>query len=145
MPLLSRTSCWLRRRRPITARSGGTIYPIVSNIPRIYGSEPGPTAGRIGTFVMWTAFATTAVTSSLFLTALAPNAAALSIAKKIVGVDVGWSQWFTGFAPARNSVAAAGAALELCSFCRPQVKESPEIVIWSANELATMGPPSRSE
>ena len=67
-----------------TARSGGTVYPIVSNIPRIYGSEPGPTAGRIGTYVMWTAFATTAVTSSLFLTALAPNAAALSIAKKIV-------------------------------------------------------------
>ena len=25
-----------------TVRSGGTIYPIVSNIPRIYGSEPGP-------------------------------------------------------------------------------------------------------
>ena len=42
-----------------TARSGGTIYPIVSNIPRIYGSEPGPTAGKIGTYVMWTAFATT--------------------------------------------------------------------------------------
>src|SRR5215470_13859737 len=71
-----------------TARSGGTIYPIVSNIPRIYGSEPGPTARKIGTYVMWTAFATTAVTSSLFLTALAPNAAALSIAKKTVGVDV---------------------------------------------------------
>ena len=68
-----------------TARSGGTIYPIVSNIPRIYGSEPGPTAGRIGTYVMWTAFAATAVTSSLFLTALAPNAAALTIAKKIAG------------------------------------------------------------
>ena len=59
-----------------TARSGGTIYPIISNIPKIYGSEPGPTAGKIGTYVMWTAFATTAVTSSLFLTALAPNAAA---------------------------------------------------------------------
>jgi L-tartrate/succinate antiporter len=82
-----------------TARSGGTIYPIISNIPRIYGSEPGPTAGKIGTYVMWTAFATTAVTSSLFLTALAPNAAALSIAKKTVGVDVTWSQWFIGFAP----------------------------------------------
>jgi citrate:succinate antiporter/L-tartrate/succinate antiporter len=39
------------------------------------------------------------VTSSLFLTALAPNAAALSIAKKIVNVEVGWSQWFAGFAP----------------------------------------------
>ena len=82
-----------------TARSGGTVYPIVSNIPKIYGSEPGPTAGRIGTYVMWTAFATTAVTSSLFLTALAPNAAALAIAKKISDVEVGWSQWFIGFAP----------------------------------------------
>src|SRR5436305_6742727 len=82
-----------------TARSGGTVYPVVSNIPRIYGSEPGPTARRIGTYVMWTAFATTAVTSSLFLTALAPNAAALSIAKKTVGVDMSWSQWFVGFAP----------------------------------------------
>ena len=41
---------------PNTARSGGAIYPIVSNIPKIYGSEPGPTAGRIGTYVMWTAF-----------------------------------------------------------------------------------------
>ena len=93
-----------------TARSGGTIYPIVSNIPRIYGSEPGPTAGRIGTYVMWTAFATTAVTSSLFLTALAPNAAALSIAKKIADVDVGWSQWFIGFAPLGILLLLAGAA-----------------------------------
>src|SRR6202047_3775593 len=82
-----------------TARSGGTIYPIVSNIPRIYGSAPRPTAGKIGTYVMWTAFATTAVTSSMFITALAPNAAALSIARKIVNVDIGWSQWFIGFAP----------------------------------------------
>jgi anion transporter len=71
-----------------TARSGGTIYPIVINIPKIYGSEPGSTAGKIGTYVMWTAFAATAVTSSLFLTALAPNAAALAIARKTVGVDV---------------------------------------------------------
>src|SRR5260370_36114762 len=82
-----------------TARSGGTIYPIVSNIPRIYGSEPGPTAGKIGTYVMWTAFATTAVTSSPFLTALAPNAAALSIAKKIVNVDIGCAHMVAGFAP----------------------------------------------
>ena len=107
-----------------TARSGGTVYPIVSNIPRIYGSEPGPTAGRIGTYVMWTAFATTAVTSSLFLTALAPNAAALSIAKKIVGVDVGWSQWFAGFAPLGILLLLVVPLLSYV-VCRPEVKESP--------------------
>ncbi|HTN49046.1 MAG TPA: DASS family sodium-coupled anion symporter [Burkholderiaceae bacterium] len=127
-----------------TARSGGTIYPIVSNIPRIYGSEPGPTAGRIGTFVMWTAFATTAVTSSLFLTALAPNGAALAIAKKTVGVEVSWSQWFVGFAPLGILLLIL---VPLLSYfvCRPQVKESPEIAAWAANELKAMGPPSRNE
>src|SRR3977135_216110 len=127
-----------------TARSGGTIYPIVSNIPKIYGSEPGPTAGLIGTYVMWTAFATTAVTSSLFLTALAPNAAALSIAKKIVNVDIGWSQWFIGFAPLGILLLLL---VPLLSYVvrRPEVTQSPEIVAWSSNELATMGPPSRDE
>jgi anion transporter len=127
-----------------TARSGGTIYPIVSNIPRIYGSEPGPTAGKIGTYVMWTAFATAAVTSSLFLTALAPNAAALSIAKKIAAVEIGWSQWFAGFAPLGIPLLLLVPLLAYVT-CRPQVKEGPEIVNWSSTELATMGPPSRHE
>src|SRR5262245_11240088 len=127
-----------------TARSGGTIYPIVSNIPRIYGSEPGPTAGKIGTFVMWTAFATTAVTSSTFLTALAPNAAALSIAKKLVNVEVSWSQWFIGFAPLGILLLILVPLLSY-AICRPEIKESPEIVAWSQDELAKMGPPSRHE
>src|ERR1044072_8445336 len=127
-----------------TARSGGTIYPIVSNIPRIYGSEPGPTAGRIGTSVLWPRVATTAVTSSLFLTALAPNGAALLIAKKIAGVEVGWSQWFIGFAPLGILLLILVPLLSYM-ICRPEVKESPEIVEWSSNELKKMGPPSRSE
>jgi citrate:succinate antiporter/L-tartrate/succinate antiporter len=103
-----------------TARSGGTIYPIISNIPRIYGSEPGPTARRIGTYVMWTAFATTAVTSSMFLTALAPNAAALGIAKKTVGVDVAWSQWFVGFAPLGVLLIVVVPLLSYF-LCRPEI------------------------
>jgi anion transporter len=127
-----------------TARSGGTIYPIVSNIPRIYGSEPGPTAHKIGTYIMWTAFAATAFTSSMFLTALAPNAAALAIAKKTVGVDVSWSEWFTGFAPL-GILLALFVPLLCYVICRPQIKRSPEIVDWAAGELRKMGPMTRSE
>ena len=127
-----------------TARSGGTIYPIVSNIPKIYGSEPGPTAGRIGTYVMWTAFAATAVTSSMFLTALAPNAAALAIANKTVGVDITWSQWFLGFAPL-GILLMLLVPLASYIICRPEIKDSPETVTWAANELKTMGPLSRNE
>jgi len=127
-----------------TARSGGTIYPIVSNIPKIYGSEPGPTAGRIGTYVMWTAFAATAVTSSMFLTALAPNAAALAIAKKTVGIDITWSQWFLGFAPLGILLMLLVPLLSYL-ICRPEIKDSPETVTWAASELKAMGPLSRNE
>ena len=127
-----------------TARSGGTIYPIVINIPKIYGSEPGPTARRIGTYVLWTAFAATAVTSSLFLTALAPNAAALAIAKKTTGVDVSWSQWFAGIAPFGVVMILFVPALSYL-VCRPEIKESPEIPRWAADELRKMGPVSRNE
>ena len=127
-----------------TARSGGTVYPIISNIPRLYGSEPGPTAGKIGTYVMWTAFASTAVSSSLFLTALAPNAAALSIAKKTIGIDVTWSQWIMGFAPLGLLLVLL---VPLISYlvCKPEIKEGPEVVTWAASELHTMGPMSRKE
>ena len=127
-----------------TARSGGTIYPIVSNVPKIYGSEPGPTAGRIGTYVMWTAFAATAVTSSLFLTALAPNAAAVAIAKKTVGIDVTWSQWLLGFAPFGVLLMLFVPLLSYL-ICRPEIKDSPETVAWATSELKAMGPLSRSE
>ncbi|MGV7217620.1 DASS family sodium-coupled anion symporter [Bradyrhizobium sp. UFLA05-112] len=127
-----------------TARSGGIVYPIISNIPRIYGSEPGPTAGKIGTYVMWTAFAATAVTSSLFFTALAPNAAALAIAKRTAGIDVSWAQWFIGFAPLGILLMLLVPLLSY-AICRPEVKRSPEISEWASRELATMGPMSRHE
>jgi len=127
-----------------TARSGGTVYPIVSNIPKIYGSEPGPTAARIGTYVMWTAFAATAVTSSLFLTALAPNVAGLAIAKKTVGVDVNWGAWFVGFLPLGLLLIVLVPLLGYVA-CRPTIKSSPEITGWAARELAACGPMSRHE
>jgi anion transporter len=127
-----------------TARSGGTIFPIVSNIPHIYGSEPGPTAKKIGTYVMWCAFAATAVTSSLFLTALAPNVAALAIAKKTIGLEVNWSQWLTGFAPLGLLLLIIVPLLAYV-MCRPEIKESPKIPVWASSELDRMGPLSRNE
>ena len=127
-----------------TARSGGTIFPIVSNIPRIYGSEPGPTAKKIGTYVMWCAFAATAVTSSMFLTALAPNVAALAIAKKTVGLEVNWWQWLYGFAPL-GILLLILVPLLAYYMCKPEIKDSPEIPLWASSELSLMGPFSRNE
>ncbi len=127
-----------------TARSGGTIFPILRNVPALYNSEPGPTARRIGTYLMWTAFASTAVSSSLFLTALAPNVAALAIAKKLTGIDITWSQWFVGFLPLGVLLLLLVPLLSYL-ICKPEIKASPEIADWAARELEAMGPWSRVE
>jgi L-tartrate/succinate antiporter len=53
-----------------TARSGGTIYPVIRNLPPLYDSKPNdPSMRRVGSYIMWVAIAATCVTSSMFLTA----------------------------------------------------------------------------
>lgn len=127
-----------------SARSAGTVFPVVRAIPPLYGSLPGPSAGRIGAYLMWTAFATTCVTSSLFVTALAPNLLALEMARKSTGLELSWGQWFAGFAP-------IGVPLLLVlpwlvrALCPPEIRKSAEAPAWADRELAAMGPVSRRE
>ena len=127
-----------------TARSGGTIYPVVRQIPALYGSEPGPTARRIGGYLMWTAFSATAVTSSMFITALVPNATALALAERTMGVQIGWWGFFAGFAPA-GLLLLALVPLVTYWIYPPEVRDSPETVAWAADQLRQMGPVSRNE
>jgi anion transporter len=127
-----------------TGRSGGIIYPIVRSLPELYGSAPGPTARRIGAYLMWTAFSATAITSALFLTALAPNPLALSFAKKIVGVAPSWTQWCLGFLPVGLLLLALAPLLTYLVY-PPEVRISAEVPVWAGEELARMGPPSRKE
>ena len=82
-----------------TARSGGIVFPIIRAIPALYGSQPGPTARRLGAYLLWTGFATMCVTSSMFVTALAPNLLAQAMLKDIAGVHVTWIEWFIRFLP----------------------------------------------
>jgi anion transporter len=127
-----------------TARSAGTIFPVVRNIPALYGSEPGPSARRIGSYLMWTAFAATAVTSSMFVTALAPNAAALALVKQTAGLDITWTQWLFGFWPIGVLLFAAVPLLVYVVY-PPEIRVSREVPGWAAQELVRMGPMGRPE
>ena len=122
-----------------TARSGGTIFPVIRNLPPLYDSKPNdPSARRIGSYIMWTAIATTCVTSSMFLTALAPNLLAIELAKKAANVEIGWMQWFLAFAPAGIVMLLAVPLLTYVLY-PPEVKESKEVPAWAAQELVKMG------
>ena len=128
-----------------TARSGGTIFPVIRNLPPLYDSKPNdPSARRIGSYIMWTAIATTCVTSSMFLTALAPNLLAAELIRKTVNVDLSWMQWFMAFAPAGVVLLLAVPLLAYLLY-PPEVKQGSEVPAWAAQELQKMGPLTRRE
>lgn len=127
-----------------TARSAGTVFPVIDRIPELYGSRPGESPRRIGAYLMWVAFSTTCVTSSMFITALAPNLLAIDFVRKATGIDISWSHWFISFLP-------IGAPLLLAlpwmvyRIYPPQVRSSAEVPKWAAQELAKLGGLTRKE
>jgi L-tartrate/succinate antiporter len=127
-----------------TARSGGTVYPIVKNIPPLFGSSPDSHPRKIGSYLMWTGFATTCVTSSMFLTGLAPNLLAVDLARKVAHVDVTWTMWLKGFLP-MGILLFAGTPWLTYVLYPPEVKRGEEVAAWAGEELRRMGAVTRPE
>lgn len=128
-----------------TARSAGTIFPVIRQIPALVAEHNPDAARRLGTYLAWTAFATTCVTSSMFLTALAPNLLAAEVVKNTLGITLDWTAWVAGFWPLGLAliviVPAASYAL-----CKPAIDaRGDEVVAWAAARLAEMGRFTRAE
>lgn len=122
-----------------TARSAGMIFPIIRNLPPLYQSLPNdPSARKIGGYVLWVGFATSCVTSSLFLTALAPNLLAVDLIRKIGGVEISWLAWFLAFAPAGVPLLLALPLLVYWLY-PPTLQQSAEAPAWARQELGKMG------
>jgi L-tartrate/succinate antiporter len=127
-----------------TARSAGIIFPVIASIPALYGSGQGETARRIGSYLMWVAFAATCVTSSMFITALAPNVLAIELVRARTGVDISWTAWFLGFLPVGALLLAVLPWL-VYRIYPPDIRRSAEVPQWAARELAELGRITRNE
>lgn len=127
-----------------TARSAGMVYPVIRNIPELYDAGSGPGARPIGTALMWTAFATTCVTSSMFMTALAPNLFLVELARTTTGVEITWVDWMVGFLP----IGVVLLLLVPWLTFRLHPADTPAgstVPRWAAGALVAMGPVSRRE
>jgi L-tartrate/succinate antiporter len=128
-----------------TARSGGTIYPVIRNLPPLYDSKPNdPSMRRVGSYLMWVAIAATCVTSSMFLTALAPNLLAVELVRKTAKIEIAWLDWFMYFAPVGILLLTLVPLLVYWIY-PPEVKQGAEVPTWAAQELEKMGPLGRRE
>lgn len=127
-----------------TARAGGILFPVVRSLSSSMGSEPGPTANRIGAYLMFNEFQVNLITSALFLTGVAPNSLIAKLAADTWKYEVTWFGWFwAALVPALVSL----IILPYINYrlMNPEVKESPEAPRVAKAELAKMGPMTTGE
>jgi L-tartrate/succinate antiporter len=128
-----------------TARSAGTLFPVIRQIP-LHCAPGSPDAQRrMGGYLAWTAFAVTCVTSSMFLTALAPNLLAVEVVRSTVGVHLEWTSWTAGFWPVGLALVAATPLATYAVFRPGGGREAEGAAGWASAQLEAMGGFSRRE
>ncbi|MBZ7936116.1 DASS family sodium-coupled anion symporter [Campylobacter sp. B0100352/1] len=120
------------------ARSGGTVYPIVSNISPMFESYADKNPRKIGAYLVWMGLASSCLTSSIFLTGQAPNPLALSLISKNGVMVVDWLSWFLAFLPVGLILFVITPILGYFIY-PPEVKGSKEIAIWANEKYQALG------
>jgi len=82
-----------------TARTGGLVYPIFRSLSVTLGSEPGPTARKLGAYLSLLLYQISLTTATMFITASAANIIGVTFAKSILKIDVTWIQWAQALLP----------------------------------------------
>jgi DASS family divalent anion:Na+ symporter len=127
-----------------TARAGGILFPITLNVARAFGSEPGPTASRIGAFLMQTLYQGDLVVSAMFLTATAPNPLVAELSRQASGTVVTWTTWLVA-ASVPGIIGLAIVPLVVFRLCTPTLRETRAAQDLAAERLRSMGPISHRE
>jgi DASS family divalent anion:Na+ symporter len=127
-----------------TARGGGVIFPVTRSVATAFGSEPGPTARKMGSFLILVSFHTTYTASAMFLTGMAANPLIAEFAHKIGHVELTWGRWISGsVVPGMLTLALVPWLLH--RLVRPEMEDTGAARDMARKELARRGPMGREE
>ncbi|KES11109.1 Di- and tricarboxylate transporter [Snodgrassella alvi SCGC AB-598-O02] len=126
-----------------TARAGGIVFPIINSVASALGSEPGTSPRKAGHYLMINIYMVTKTTSYMFLTAMAPNALALSMMAPILKIDLSWGQW--ALAAAVPGLLCLVLTPLIIYFCYPPELKKVNNKEISTKGLQELGPMKQSE
>lgn len=126
------------------ARAGGVVFPIAKSISEAYDSEPGPTAGRLGAFLMVVLYQCNVLSCATFFTGQASNPLIAGFAQKVTGIQITYSSWFIG-AIVPGLVSLIVVPFIIYRLFPPEIKETPAASEMASEELRTMGKVKRDE
>jgi divalent anion:Na+ symporter, DASS family len=126
------------------ARAGGIIFPVARSLAEAYDSRPGPTAGRLGAYLMVLVYQCDVVVSAMFLTGQASNALIAKFAAQFTSIELTYSRWALGaLVPGLLSILLVPFLLHRIH--PPEIKHTPAAAESAAAELRRMGPMSGPE
>ncbi len=128
----------------VSARVAGTVYPIVQSIARSFGSFPHePSRRKIGEFLTLTTYQCAAVSSAMFLTAMAANPLLAELSRPY-GIELSWSDWALA-ASLPGLVSLAMIPLVVLKLAPPELRSTPDAPRFAREKLRAMGPMGRHE
>ncbi len=126
------------------ARSGGIIFPITKSLAEAYESRPGPTARRLGAFLMTSVYQCNVIVCAMYLTGQASNPIIAKFAKEVTGLEVTYVRWAVGaIVPALVSLILVPVLIY--RVFPPDVKHTPAAAELASEQLNEMGRPKWSE
>ncbi len=121
------------------ARLGGIMFPIVRSLCSAFGSEPGPTARKIGAYLLKVSYQGDGICSSMFMTASAANTLAVTLAASVLGAQISWGLWALA-AIVPGVVSLIVVPYFIYRVYPPEIKNTPQAKEIAAEELQKMGP-----
>ena len=126
------------------ARCGGITFPIAKSLAEAYDSTPGPTAKRLGAFLIPFVYQCEVIICAMFLTGQAGNLLLRQLAQQTTNLDLNYARWMLGgVVPGLISLIVTG--LLLYRINPPEVTHTPGAAEFARGELDQMGPTSRHE
>jgi DASS family divalent anion:Na+ symporter len=126
------------------ARSGGIIFPITKSLAETYESRPGPSARKIGSYLMVLLYNTDVIVGAMFLTGTASNAVIAQLLKDAFDIELSYRSWLVAaLVPGLCSLLVVPALFY--RWYPPEIQRTPAAVELAKGELAKLGPFSRDE
>jgi divalent anion:Na+ symporter, DASS family len=127
-----------------SARAGGVVFPVTRSLAEAYESTPGPSARRLGAFLMTVVYQCDVIASATFLTGQASNVLIAGFARDAANIDLSYATWLLG-AIVPSIVSLILVPMVIYRLFPPEVKHTPHAQELARTELAKMGTMSRDE
>jgi DASS family divalent anion:Na+ symporter len=127
-----------------TARAGGVIFPIVRSLCAVFDSAPGPSARKIGSFLMQAEYQGDGITSTMFMTASSANVLFVALAASTFKMQLSWGTWALA-ALVPGLVSLAIIPYFLYKVYPPEITSTPEARQLAESELDKLGAVKQAE